>query len=164
MDIKNYIQEVGVTAKKASSEIAIATSEQKNIFLKNLAKTIMSHADDIIKTNKKDVKIATLKNSDNAFIERLTFNDTNIKLMADGLLKVAKLNDPIGQISNKRKMPSGIEVAQMRVPLGVIAMIYESRPNVTIDAAALAIKSGNSIILRGGSESINTNNLSLIHI
>ena len=158
MDIKNYIHEIGVTAKKASSKIAIATSEQKNIFLKNLAKIIMNHADDIIKTNKKDVKIATLKNSDNAFIDRLTFNDTNIKLMADGLLKVAKLNDPIGQISNKRKMPSGIEVAQMRVPLGVIGMIYESRPNVTIDAAALAIKSGNSIILRGGSESINTNN------
>ena len=158
MNIKNYIHEVGVTAKKASSKIAIATSEQKNIFLKNLAKIIINHADDIIKTNKKDVKIATLKNSDNAFIDRLTFNDTNIKLMADGLLKVAKLNDPIGQISNKRKMPSGIEVAQMRVPLGVIGMIYESRPNVTIDAAALAIKSGNSIILRGGSESINTNN------
>ena len=158
MDIKNYIHEIGVTAKKASSKIAIATSEQKNIFLENLAKIIMNHADDIIKTNKKDVKIATLKNSDNAFIDRLTFNDTNIKLMADGLLKVAKLNDPIGQISNKRKMPSGIEVAQMRVPLGVIGMIYESRPNVTIDAAALAIKSGNSIILRGGSESINTNN------
>ena len=158
MNIKNYIHEVGVTAKKASSKIAIATSEQKNIFLENLAKIIMNHADDIIKTNKKDVKIATLKNSDNAFIDRLTFNDTNIKLMADGLLKVAKLNDPIGQISNKRKMPSGIEVAQMRVPLGVIGMIYESRPNVTIDAAALAIKSGNSIILRGGSESINTNN------
>ena len=158
MNIKNYIHEVGVTAKKASSKIAIATSEQKNIFLENLAKIIMNHSDDIIKTNKKDVKIATLKNSDNAFIDRLTFNDTNIKLMADGLLKVAKLNDPIGQISNKRKMPSGIEVAQMRVPLGVIGMIYESRPNVTIDAAALAIKSGNSIILRGGSESINTNN------
>lgn len=158
MDIKNYIQEVGVTAKKASSEIAIATSEQKNIFLKNLAKTIMSHADDIIKTNKKDVKIATLNNLDNAFIDRLTFNYANIKLMADGLVKVTKLNDPIGQILNKRKMPSGIEVAQMRVPLGVIGMIYESRPNVTIDAAALAIKSGNSIILRGGSESINTNN------
>jgi glutamate-5-semialdehyde dehydrogenase len=158
MNINNYIHEVGVTAKKASSKIAIATSEQKNIFLENLAKIIMNHSDDIIKTNKKDVKIATLKNSDNAFIDRLTFNDTNIKLMADGLLKVAKLNDPIGQISNKRKMPSGIEVAQMRVPLGVIGMIYESRPNVTIDAAALAIKSGNSIILRGGSESINTNN------
>ena len=77
MNIKNYIHEVGVTAKKASSKIAIATSEQKNIFLENLAKIIMNHSDDIIKTNKKDVKIATLKNSDNAFIDRLTFNDTN---------------------------------------------------------------------------------------
>ncbi|MDG2253254.1 MAG: glutamate-5-semialdehyde dehydrogenase [Methylophilaceae bacterium] len=158
MDIKKYMRKVGFTAKEASAKIATATSEQKNIFLENLAERIINHTNNIIKTNKEDIRIATKNNSDNAFIDRLTFNESNIKLMADGLLKVAKLNDPIGETLNKRKMPSGIEVAQMRVPLGVIGMIYESRPNVTIDAAALAIKSGNSIILRGGSESINTNN------
>jgi glutamate-5-semialdehyde dehydrogenase len=158
MDIKKYMRKVGFTAKEASAKIATATSEQKNIFLENLAERIINHTNNIIKTNKEDIRIATKNNSDNAFIDRLTFNESNIKLMADGLLKVAKLDDPIGETLNKRKMPSGIEVAQMRVPLGVIGMIYESRPNVTIDAAALAIKSGNSIILRGGSESINTNN------
>lgn len=152
------MRKVGFTAKEASAKIATATSEQKNIFLENLAERIINHTNNIIKTNKEDIRIATKNNSDNAFIDRLTFNESNIKLMADGLLKVAKLDDPIGETLNKRKMPSGIEVAQMRVPLGVIGMIYESRPNVTIDAAALAIKSGNSIILRGGSESINTNN------
>ena len=158
MNIKAYIKKVGSRAKEASAKIATATSDQKNIFLVKLAEILINHTDDIIEINKKDVGNAIKKNADDAFIDRLTFNFASIKLMADGLIKVSKLNDLIGQISNKKRMPSGIEVAQMRVPLGVIGMIYESRPNVTIDAAALAIKSGNSIILRGGSESIHTNN------
>ena len=158
MNIKEYMRNVGASAKKASAKIAAATSDQKNIFLEKLAEILIDHTDDIIEINKKDVGNAIKTNADDAFIDRLTFNFARIKLMADGLIKVSKLNDLIGQISNKKRMPSGIEVAQMRVPLGVIGMIYESRPNVTIDAAALAIKSGNSIILRGGSESIHTNN------
>jgi len=158
MNIKAYMKKVGARAKEASAKISTATSDQKNIFLEKLAETLINHTDDIIEINKKDVGNAIKKNADDAFIDRLTFNFASIKLMADGLIKVSKLNDLIGQISNKKRMPSGIEVAQMRVPLGVIGMIYESRPNVTIDAAALAIKSGNSIILRGGSESIHTNN------
>jgi glutamate-5-semialdehyde dehydrogenase len=158
MDIKTYMQNVGASAKVASVKIATATSDQKNIFLEKLAEILKNHSDEIIKINKKDIDNAITKNANDAFIDRLTFNHTNIKLMIDGLLKVSKLKDIIGETSNKKKMPSGIEVAQMRVPLGVIGMIYESRPNVTIDAAALAIKSSNSIILRGGSESIHTNN------
>ena len=151
------MEEIGASAKQASAIIATATSDQKNIFLEKLAEILINHTDDIISINKKDVDNAITINADDAFIDRLTFSHANINLMADGLMKVAKLNDLIGQTSNKKRMPSGIEVAQMRVPLGVIGMIYESRPNVTIDAAALAIKSGNSIILRGGSESIHTN-------
>jgi len=158
MNIKTYMLKVGASAKEASAKIAAATSDQKNIFIEKLADLIIIHSDDIIKINKKDLDNAIKINADDAFIDRLKFNHTNIKSMADGLIKVAKLDDLIGQTSNKKKMSSGIEVAQMRVPLGVIGMIYESRPNVTIDAAALAIKSGNSIILRGGSESIHTNN------
>ncbi len=158
MNIKTYMLKVGSSAKEASVKIATATSEQKNIFLEKLAEIILINADDIIKINKKDIDNAIAINANDAFIDRLTFNHLSIKSMADGLIKVVKLNDLIGQTSNKKMMPSGIEVAQMRVPLGVIGMIYESRPNVTIDAAALAIKSGNSIILRGGSESIHTNN------
>jgi len=158
MDIKEYMKNVGASAKEASAKIATATSYQKNIFLEKLAEILINHTDDIIKINKKDVANAIKTNADDAFIDRLTLNYENIKSMADGLIKISKLTDLIGQISKKKKMPSGIEIAQMRVPLGVIGMIYESRPNVTIDAAALAIKSGNSIILRGGSESILTNN------
>jgi len=152
------MKNVGASAKEASAKIATATSYQKNIFLEKLAEILINHTDDIIKINKKDVANAIKTNADDAFIDRLTLNYENIKSMADGLIKISKLTDLIGQISKKKKMPSGIEIAQMRVPLGVIGMIYESRPNVTIDAAALAIKSGNSIILRGGSESILTNN------
>ena len=158
MDIKKYMEKVGSSAKEASAKMAAATSDQKNIFLERLAEILINHTDDIININKKDVNEAITANADVAFIDRLKFTYSNINLMADGLMKVAKLNDLIGQTTNKKRMPSGIEVAQMRVPLGVIGMIYESRPNVTIDAAALAIKSGNSIILRGGSESIHTNN------
>jgi len=158
MDIKKYMEKVGSSAKEASAKMAAATSDQKNIFLERLAEILINHTDDIININKKHVNEAITANADVAFIDRLKFTYSNINLMADGLMKVAKLNDLIGQTTNKKRMPSGIEVAQMRVPLGVIGMIYESRPNVTIDSAALAIKSGNSIILRGGSESIHTNN------
>jgi glutamate-5-semialdehyde dehydrogenase len=157
MDIKEYIQKIGVDAKEASLNVAKAKTIQKNAFLELLATTIIDRSEGIIEANNKDVKLATESHLDAAFINRLTLDRAGIISMADGVLKVALLDDPIGKILNKRKMPSGIEVAQMRVPLGVIGMIYESRPNVTIDASALAVKSGNSIILRGGSESIQTN-------
>ena len=157
MNIKDYMLNIGKEAKKASFHTASATSSQKDKFLNDLAKRILKNIDGIVKANKKDLIQAVKNNFDDAFIDRLTLNKKNISAMADGLLQIEKLNDPIGEISNTRIMESGIKVSQMRVSLGVIGMIYESRPNVTIDAAGLSIKSGNAIILRGGSEAINSN-------
>jgi len=158
MDIKKYMQEVGLQSKESSFEIAKASSSKKNLFLNDLANRISRNEEEIIKVNHLDLDEAKRNNLDEAFVDRLTLNKKNIASMATGLLQIASLNDLIGEISNVKQMPSGIQVGKMRVPLGVIGMIYESRPNVTIDAAGLAIKSGNSIILRGGSESLASNN------
>jgi glutamate-5-semialdehyde dehydrogenase len=157
MNIKNYMLKIGQDAKKASFKTASATTIQKNEFLNNLGNRILLNEDKIIASNKKDLIQAAKDNKDEAFIDRLTLNKKNIIAMADGLFQLEKLDDPIGQISNQKTMQSGIKVSQMRVALGVIGMIYESRPNVTIDSAGLSIKSGNAIILRGGSEAINSN-------
>ena len=157
MDINKYMLEIGQEAKKASFKIASATTIQKNEFLNNLGNRILVNENNIIASNKKDLIQASKDHKDDAFIDRLTLNKKNIIAMADGLFQIERLDDPIGQISNERTMQSGIKVSQMRVSLGVIGMIYESRPNVTIDAAGLSIKSGNAIILRGGSEAIVSN-------
>jgi len=157
MNIKNYMLNIGQEAKKASFKMASATTIQKNKFLNNLGNRILLEENQIIAANKKDLTQASKDQKDEAFIDRLTLNKKNILAMADGLFQIEKLDDPIGQISNQRTMQSGIKVSQMRVSLGVIGMIYESRPNVTIDSAGLSIKSGNAIILRGGSEAINSN-------
>ncbi|MEL0056160.1 MAG: glutamate-5-semialdehyde dehydrogenase [Methylophilaceae bacterium] len=158
MNIKDYILSLGQEARSASRQIASATTVQKNNFLSYLAEEVIGNKDEIIRHNKIDLDNAKKGGLDAAFIDRLTLNDKNIQLMADGLNQIEALNDPIGEIINLKYRPTGIQVGQMRVPLGVIGMIYESRPNVTIDAAGLAIKSSNAIILRGGSESINSNN------
>ena len=152
------MQEVGLQSKESSFEIAKASSSKKNLFLNDLANRISRNEEEIIKVNHLDLDEARRNNIDEAFVDRLTLNKKSIASMATGLLQIASLNDLIGEISNVKQMPSGIQVGKMRVPLGVIRMIYESRPNVTIDAAGLAIKSGNSIILRGGSESLASNN------
>ena len=157
MNIKNYMLKIGQQAKKASFKTASATTIQKNKFLNNLGNRVLLNEDKIIASNKKDLIQASKDQKDEAFIDRLTLNKKNIIAMADGLFQLEKLDDPIGQINNQKTMRSGIKVSQMRVSLGVIGMIYESRPNVTIDAAGLSIKSGNAIILRGGSEAINSN-------
>ena len=157
MDIKDYMLKIGSEAKNASFTVASSTTSQKNKFLNNLARRILDNKDNITAHNKKDLIQASKDNQDDAFIDRLTLNEENIMGMANGLFQLEKLDDPIGQISNQKTMQSGIKVSQMRVALGVIGMIYESRPNVTIDAAGLSIKSGNAIILRGGSEAINSN-------
>jgi glutamate-5-semialdehyde dehydrogenase len=157
MNIKKYMVNMGHEAKKASVGASAATTIQKNNFLCNLANRILVNEDNIIASNKKDLVQASKDKQNEAFIDRLTLNKKNIIAMADGLFQIEKLDDPIGQISNERTMQSGIKVSQMRVSLGVIGMIYESRPNVTIDAAGLSIKSGNAIILRGGSEAIASN-------
>ena len=157
MYIENYIKKIGLDAKHASYIIASAENNQKNIFLENLSNKLLDNTNNIIAANSKDLTEAVKQCLDDAFIDRLKLTSKNITAMADGLLQIKGLANPVGKIINKNTMPSGIIVGQMRVPLGVIGMIYESRPNVTIDAAGLAIKSGNSIILRGGSESIHSN-------
>ena len=152
-----YIQNIGVNARNASHKLSYVTTNQKNDFLEILAKAIKENQENIIKANSLDLLEANKGNFDEAFIDRMTLSQSNIESMCNGILQVKDLEDLIGTIINRKKRPSGIEVCQMRVPIGVVGMIYESRPNVTIDSAALAIKAGNAIILRGGSETINSN-------
>ena len=152
-----YIQNIGVNARNASHKLSYVTTNQKNDFLEILAKAIKENQENIIKANSLDLLEANKGNFDEAFIDRMTLSQSNIESMCDGILQVKDLEDLIGKIINRKKRPSGIEVCQMRVPIGVVGMIYESRPNVTIDSASLAIKAGNAIILRGGSETINSN-------
>lgn len=157
IDIQNYMQQLGQTARTASRAMARADTAMKNTALRQMATLIEQQADQLKAANAKDLKQARAKELDSAFIDRLTLSDKAIHTMIDGLRQIAELADPIGQMSGFKTLPSGITVGQMRVPLGVIGIIYESRPNVTIDAAALCIKSGNATILRGGSEALHSN-------
>jgi glutamate-5-semialdehyde dehydrogenase len=157
IDIPAYIKDLGTRARAASRLMSKASTTAKNTALLATAKAIRANAQAIKDANAKDVGHAKSNNLDAAFIDRLIVSDKTIATMAEGLEQIATLADPIGEISGMKFMPSGIQVGQMRVPLGVIGIIYESRPNVTIDAAGLCIKSGNATILRGGSESIHSN-------
>jgi len=152
-----YIQKIGANAREASHKLSYVTTNQKNNFLEILAKSINENQKKIIEANSLDLLETNNGNFDDAFIDRMTLSESNIENMCKGILQVKNLEDLIGKVMNRKKRPSGIEVCQMRVPIGVIGMIYESRPNVTVDSAALSIKSGNAIILRGGSETINSN-------
>ncbi|UNM97512.1 glutamate-5-semialdehyde dehydrogenase [Ignatzschineria rhizosphaerae] len=153
----NYWQTVGENARCASEKLRLADSGKKNALLEALYQEILDHRDAIKTENTKDLENAKSKNFDAAFIDRLTLNDARITDMANGVKEMVLLPDPIGEITDLKTRPSGIQVGKMRVPLGVIAIIYESRPNVTIDAAALCLKSGNAAVLRGGSEAFYTN-------
>ena len=155
--IKQMMQDIGKRARSASRAMARASSEQKNQALLHIAKLVREQSAQIQKVNQGDIERAKSGGQDAAFIDRLTMTPKTIETMALGLEQIALLEDPIGKISALKKQASGIELAQMRVPLGVIGIIYESRPNVTIDAAALCLKSGNAVILRGGSEAIDSN-------
>jgi len=157
--IKQMMQEIGQRARQASRAMARASSERKNQALLYIAQFIREQALEIEKVNHVDVERAKANGQDAAFIDRLTMTPKTIESMALGLEQIATLEDPIGKITTLKKQASGIELGQMRVPLGVIGIIYESRPNVTIDAAALCLKSGNAVILRGGSEAIDSNTL-----
>ena len=157
--IKQMMQDIGQRARQASRAMARASSEQKNQALTHIAKLIRQKTDEIQKVNQTDVARAKANGQDAAFIDRLTMTTKTIESMALGLEQIVSLDDPIGKITSLQKQASGIELGQMRVPLGVIGIIYESRPNVTIDAAALCLKSGNAVILRGGSEAIDSNTL-----
>jgi len=156
-DLKAYVLQIGRRARIAAREVARADTETKNRALLLAAKALRRDAKKLIAANTADLITARAGGKDAAFIDRLTLTDNVIEQMAEGLEQVAKLPDPIGEISDLHQQPSGIKVGRMRVPLGVIGIIYESRPNVTADAAALCLKSGNACILRGGSESVRSN-------
>jgi glutamate-5-semialdehyde dehydrogenase len=156
-DVNDYMDSVGRRARAASRAIAKASTAAKNAALKAIADAIQRDVDALRAANARDVERAKANGQDAAFIDRLTLSDKALRTMIEGLNQVAALPDPVGEISNLKFRPTGIQVGQMRVPLGVIGIIYESRPNVTIDAAALCLKSGNATILRGGSEAIESN-------
>ena len=158
-EIQVLMQDIGKRARSASRAMARASSEQKNQALLHIAKLVRQKAGEIQKVNQVDVDRAKANGQYAAFIDRLTMMPKTIEIMALGLEQIVSLEDPIGKITALKKQASGIELGQMRVPLGVIGIIYESRPNVTIDAAALCLKSGNAVILRGGSEAIDSNTL-----
>ena len=157
--IQQMMQDIGQRARSASRAMARASAEQKNQALLHIAKVVRQKASEIQTVNLIDVERSKANGQDAAFIDRLTMTPKTIETMALGLEQIVTLEDPIGKISALQKQASGIELGQMRVPLGVIGIIYESRPNVTIDAAALCLKSGNAVILRGGSEAIDSNTL-----
>lgn len=157
--IQEMMQDIGKRARAASRAMARATSEQKNQALLHIAKAVREKSTEIQNINQVDVERAKANGQDAAFVDRLTMTPKTIETMALGLEQIVSLDDPIGKITPLKKQASGIELGQMRVPLGVIGIIYESRPNVTIDAAALCLKSGNAVILRGGSEAIDSNTL-----
>jgi glutamate-5-semialdehyde dehydrogenase len=157
--ITEMMQAVGKEARLASRAMARASTEQKNQALLHIARLVRDQSAHIIESNAVDVERAKKGGHDAAFIDRLTMTAKTVESMALGLEQITTLQDPIGNISPLKRQASGIELGQMRVPLGVIGIIYESRPNVTIDAAALCLKSGNAVILRGGSEAIDSNTL-----
>ena len=156
-DIVTMMRAVGARAKTAARVLAGAGTAQKNLALIAAAEAMIANTAAIVAANKTDTARARAKGQDQAFIDRLTLNEISIHAMADGVREIATLADPVGEMSELKLRPSGIQVGKMRVPLGVIGMIYESRPNVTADAAALCLKSGNACILRGGSEALASN-------
>ena len=156
-NIEQYMNEVGQRARQASRAMAKADTAIKNRALTLIAAAIRRDADILRAANQKDLAAARANGLSDAMLDRLTLSDKAIATMAEGLEQIVALPDPIGEISNMKFRPTGIQVGQMRVPLGVIGIIYEARPNVTVDAAGLCIKSGNATILRGGSEAIHCN-------
>ena len=157
IDVKDYMLQLGQQARAASREIGRAETEIKNRALHAIADTIDVEAEKLKQANALDLQAGKAKGLDAALLDRLELTADRIAAMSEGLRQVAKLPDPIGEITGLTERPSGIKVGRMRVPLGVIGIIYESRPNVTADAAGLCLKAGNACILRGGSEAIHSN-------
>lgn len=158
-DLAAYMASVGENARSAATGMAAASTQSKNDALSRLARLLDQRRDSVKAANRLDVERARKDGGEPAMVDRLTLSDKAITQMVDGLREIIRLPDPVGEVSGVRPRPSGIRVGQMRVPLGVIGIIYESRPNVTIDAAALTIKSGNAVVLRGGSEALASNRL-----
>ena len=156
-NVKDYMKGVGLAARAASRLMAQADTAAKNHALTEIATALQAQTPQLLAANAKDIAAARINGLDNASLDRLTLTEKSVHDMAAGLLDIARLPDLIGAISDLSYRPSGIQVGKMRVPLGVIGIIYESRPNVTADAAGLCLKSGNAAILRGGSEAIHSN-------
>ena len=157
MDIRSRVIEIASNAKKAATVLARLSSDAKDRALLDMAEALIRQSGLLIKENAKDLEKATQIGLSAAMIDRLALNESTIEGIAKGLTEVAGLPDPVGKVTSMWRRPNGLLVGRMRIPLGVIGIIYESRPNVTADAAALCLKSGNAVILRGGSEAINSN-------
>tara|TARA_R100001039_G_C1854686_1_gene117050 strand:- start:15966 stop:17222 length:1257 start_codon:yes stop_codon:yes gene_type:complete len=157
LNIADYMHTLGRQARSASRKLASAGTDIKNRALLAIATDIRANAESLKQENERDLKAGQDKGLDAALLDRLTLTDARIESMAEGLEQIAALPDPVGEVSEMTYRPSGIQLGKMRVPLGVVGIIYESRPNVTADAAALCLKSGNATILRGGSEAIHSN-------
>jgi len=151
------LNEIGKRAKAASRHLAILSTSKKNEALKAVAAALVANSADIIAANEIDVKNAKENGMSEALLDRLSVNEARVKAMADGILQVADLKDPVGEVLSMTNRPNGLMIGKKRVPLGVIGMIYESRPNVTPDAFCLCFKTGNAVILRGGSDCIHSN-------
>lgn len=151
------IYELGRRAKEASYDLSIAETTEKNKALELMAKALIENKKSILEANEIDIKIAKEKGTKEAMIDRLKLNEERIEGMAKGILDIISLEDPVGEVIEMWKRPNGIQIGKRRVPIGVIGIIYEARPNVTSDAAALCVKTGNSVILKGGSDAINSN-------
>ena len=157
LDVRSHMRDLGRAARAAARLVARAGSDSKNRALREMARELRARTDELLEANRADVAEARRSGRDGAFVDRLTLSQKAVEQMAQGLEEVAALEDPIGKIEEMVRRPSGIEVGRMRVPLGVVGIIYESRPNVTADAAGLCLKAGNACILRGGSEALHSN-------
>jgi glutamate-5-semialdehyde dehydrogenase len=157
VDVKSTMRGLGAAAREAARVLARADTQTKNRALQSMADAIRARQAELLAANRGDVEQATRDGRDAAFVDRLTLTPQLVEQMAAGLEQVAALPDPVGQVSERVRRPTGIEVARMRVPIGVVGIIYESRPNVTADAAGLCVKAGNACILRGGSEALHSN-------
>ena len=157
MDVKSYVIEIAENAKRAAGKLARLSTDVKNRALLHMADELIRETDALIRENQKDLDHARDKGLSAAMMDRLTLKESTVLAMATGLREVAALPDPVGKITSMWRRPNGLLVGRMRIPLGVIGIIYEARPNVTADAAALCLKSGNAVILRGGSEAIHSN-------
>ena len=146
-------------AREASHTLALCSTERKNAALLSLAKALRANSAAILEANRKDLKARKNSGKGGAFLERLTLNDARIAAMAKSIEEVAALPNPVGEVIERWTRPNGLQIQKVRVPLGVIAIIFESRPNVTIDAGVLTFKSGNSVVLRGGKEALATNSM-----
>jgi len=157
MDIKTEVERIGYEARKAAGILANISSTVKNDALIRMAHILVKETKGILTENARDLQYAREQGLTGAMLDRLTLSEASIKGMAEGLEQIAALPDPVGEVTGMRRRPNGLLVGKRRIPLGVIGIIYESRPNVTADAAALCLKSGNAVVLRGGSEAIHSN-------